>query len=552
MNQQSKQKQQYEIPKQWFPEVIDMYEPIRELGRGRFGIVILAKKKKKRIDNNNNNQHDNNNDTVVVQHVTKYEENDNDNEDIYHSIKVIGSKYATLQEKGYAYREIEILLELNHINIMKLYHSWIPKTENSSCVAIIAISYHNGPTLEYILNYGGKLSIICCRIISAQLINAISYLHNRACVHRDIKPDNIIISCIDPYNDNEIWDDNHIRQHNNHNNNHNDNNNDTIKSTSDEYDIETLISYRKKWHVTLIDFGLARALTPNDIKKKPPEFTPSDKTTLDIISQSTIISKSNNNKISISSKSRHYQRSMSAVGNHIYAAPEIIMGIHHSQQSNQNNEYNDIDVSWNSTGSSSRNRRKNNSKRNTMMIPNGSTSYHPIDITKTLSEHVSFYGLMADAYSIGNTMKYMLTGVSPNENVNDIIAFQNTPISILFNTISQLNCCCNNNNSKRQQLTEEEEDAQQQHKPPRSRRIRKMKYRKISDIPIEIYHFIKELTLYDPQKRMTVTMARQHPWIHQVLSDYDNNNNINNTNQIDYISEAIKRRNKAKQSKTSK
>ena len=106
---------------------------------------------------------------------------------------------------GYARRELEILAELDHPCIMRMIDHWEPPTESHTCVAVMALSYARGPTLERLLRYG-KLSLLFARVVSAQLVDALAYLHGRAVVHRDCKPDNIIVKGAGDDQD-EIWDD---------------------------------------------------------------------------------------------------------------------------------------------------------------------------------------------------------------------------------------------------------------------------------------------------------------------------------------------------------
>jgi 3-phosphoinositide dependent protein kinase-1 len=141
-----------QAPPQWPPEVVELYEPLRELGRGGFASVILARNKKSGE---------------------------------FHAIKVVGSKATTRKEMGYALREIDILAETNHPGIMKLIQHWEPPVDARMCAAVMALSYAEGPTLEKLLKLGGKLSFSFSRVVAAQLVDAVDYLHGRAVVHRD-------------------------------------------------------------------------------------------------------------------------------------------------------------------------------------------------------------------------------------------------------------------------------------------------------------------------------------------------------------------------------
>ncbi|GAX18935.1 hypothetical protein FisN_8Hh154 [Fistulifera solaris] len=384
-------------PHEWPDEVVQQYEAIRPVGKGGFASVVLAKHK-----------------------------------DTGHKVAMKIVVSTNRQQMGYCHRELDILKELHHPNIMKLLDHWQP---NENC-AVMALSYSPGPTLLQLLRHRGALNFVFARVVIAQLVDAVLYLHSRAVVHRDIKPDNLIVRGAS-LEQNEIWD-----------------------NSESEPDYKVLV---KKWHLTLIDFGFARALTPEDIKKKPPK---EDIAQLDLDAsfrrkKKPLLSNSDPD-ISVGStrsmssdlnRSRHLMRKMSALGNRAFAAPEITDRIQ------------DQDLSQHEV-------------------------YHA---TNTLSSHVSYYGLQVDAYAVGRTMMYCLTGASPNEDVNELIALDNQP---LFVICRMLGCCRTNNEQS-------------------------VRYRRVSQIPDEPLHLMKGLLLVDPQQRKTLRMARQLPYIDNVLQHFD-------------------------------
>ena len=167
---------------------------------------------------------------------------------------------------------------------------------------------------------------------------------------------------------------------------------------------------------------------------------------------------------------------MSAVGNRNYAAPEIIKGVYAEDGS-------------------------------------VSSRYDGIDITRTISKNVSEYSMTADAFSVGNTLKYMMTGVPPHENVNEAIAAQNHPIVILCSLL------CNKKKGQAEQ--------------------RKVVYRNFSKINPEVVRLIRGMTHYDPQQRTSVRTARLYPWVDDALEDTKFS-----TTKVEYLSFAAKNQSK--------
>jgi serine/threonine protein kinase len=130
------------IPKEWPKEVSDNFDPVRVLGKGGFASVILAR--------------DKTNSKALV------------------AMKIVGGDDSF--QRAYAHREMDILRELDHPNIMKVLNSWQPKIGS----AVIALSYSKGPTLEALLRHGGALSTSFARVVFAQATDAIAYLHSHA------------------------------------------------------------------------------------------------------------------------------------------------------------------------------------------------------------------------------------------------------------------------------------------------------------------------------------------------------------------------------------
>lgn len=126
----------------WPEQALQKYKPLKELGRGGFACVFLAQKRR---------GHDTN--LVAMKQV----------------------RAQTNTQSNYAHREIYILRELSHPNIMKLIEHWEPDDNN---VMTMAVSYAEGRTLDYLLEKAGAPSLTFCRVVIAQLVDAVAYLHS--------------------------------------------------------------------------------------------------------------------------------------------------------------------------------------------------------------------------------------------------------------------------------------------------------------------------------------------------------------------------------------
>ncbi|MCR4620648.1 MAG: protein kinase [Clostridiales bacterium] len=77
---------------------------------------------------------------------------------------------------------------LNHPNIVKLY-----TVGSDQDTQYITMEYINGRTLSDIIHKDGPLSESRCVRYAVKILDALSHAHKKGIVHRDIKPDNILI-----------------------------------------------------------------------------------------------------------------------------------------------------------------------------------------------------------------------------------------------------------------------------------------------------------------------------------------------------------------------
>src|ERR671939_1377754 len=86
-------------------------------------------------------------------------------------------------------REAETAAQLNHPNIVPIY-----SVDERDGLVYFVMSYVDGATLAKRLHEQGRLSIEEARRIMLEVTDALAYAHGRGVVHRDIKPDNILLN----------------------------------------------------------------------------------------------------------------------------------------------------------------------------------------------------------------------------------------------------------------------------------------------------------------------------------------------------------------------
>jgi serine/threonine protein kinase len=100
-------------------------------------------------------------------------------------IKKIKAEKPTLEMKNRFKREIEILVELDHSGIVPIYEC----SYNGEIFYVM--KYIKGKSLKELLP---NISIESKLVIFRQVLEIISFIHKKKILHRDIKPDNILIT----------------------------------------------------------------------------------------------------------------------------------------------------------------------------------------------------------------------------------------------------------------------------------------------------------------------------------------------------------------------
>ena len=188
-----------EIPKAWPSEAREFFTPVRALGTGGFGVVWLATRKQQNGAGPSTSIAVNSSSTDSSASPTTPSPVDEQ----HVAIKLVGhpscnpiNDFTKMSESGYFQRECEVLAEISHHRIVKLIRK-IEQTEEErkqtpeASPYCMVLQYCRGPTVEQMVHHGGALGIHLAREVAAQLIDAISFLHGRGVIHRDVKPDNI-------------------------------------------------------------------------------------------------------------------------------------------------------------------------------------------------------------------------------------------------------------------------------------------------------------------------------------------------------------------------
>lgn len=449
--------------KEWPDEVERRYERFEILGKGSFGLVWMSRR--------------------VAEPVDEFD-------DEFVAIKEI--KIKDDKSEVYAEREISILKELRHPNIIRLIGAY--PVYNGSRVVVMQLA--RGPNVHQLVIKRGALGLPLARLVSRQLIAAVSYMHGRAVIHRDIKPSNVILACntIPPIKDYDWSED------------------DAIWSSKEDGE-EAVRS--NKWKVMLVDFGFARALEKEEIDAQSRHLRNS------IVYETSAVKKSPSRNRNLREKT--IPEDDGSIGSDLEAlatlAETAALSMRHTAFEATNDEENAImgdggarkrqsGVSMQLPNRPPKSPMRSSTARHKVrsMSALGTKAYAAPEIRKKLrhkteedfekdnaamTECVADYGMIVDAYSVGWTLRVAITGVPPNFTISEYMRERDTVVlGDADEDVPTSACCCFPGSVKH-----------------------RVRVRDPSMIPHDATLLIASMTEKKPEDRMTVREAQNEPYI---------------------------------------
>lgn len=164
---------------EWPAEVQQSYERVRILGQGAFGSVWLAKAKESASLSRTEKTDDDDDQSIEDDGFDAPSSSAIKTQQPFVAIKRIHA--VDPSEVQYASREIDILSEIRHPNVIQYLGHY-----NMADCRLVVLTLADGPNLQQLVDLGGALSTSLARLASRHLIAAVSYLHGRGVMHRDM------------------------------------------------------------------------------------------------------------------------------------------------------------------------------------------------------------------------------------------------------------------------------------------------------------------------------------------------------------------------------
>src|SRR5215831_18761017 len=117
--------------------------------------------------------------------------------DVARFLKILRHQSDALR-RNRMYREVAAYRTLNHPAIPKVIDTNVEKYEDTSYKLYLVTEWIKGTTLERTIEENGVFSYEVAIQLVIRLLDIVEYCHANDTVHRDIKPDNVILNDGDP------------------------------------------------------------------------------------------------------------------------------------------------------------------------------------------------------------------------------------------------------------------------------------------------------------------------------------------------------------------
>src|SRR2546425_310243 len=106
------------------------------------------------------------------------------------AIKVILSQYASQADYRTRFEhEAQAIAKLQHRNIVAVYDFW-----EAGNMTYLAMQYVTGGTLRDLLRGGRSVEPQLAALYALQIARALHHAHSHGIIHRDVKPENVLMS----------------------------------------------------------------------------------------------------------------------------------------------------------------------------------------------------------------------------------------------------------------------------------------------------------------------------------------------------------------------